>query len=142
MSSSHDTHFALPSYDDSETAAFIRNDIDRNFQIRSPDTILTQTGLFSHLVDNQFYLTHDSKNSMKNIANSSVTSSSSHKPSAPSTIYTAILKQIKDKKIGFDFLTDIELMSFLTSVISNIDTFYRITDLSESLTLFFRLVIA
>ena len=50
-------------------------------------------------------------------------------------------KQVNNKKIGFDFQTDIELMPFLRAVISTIDKSYHVTNLSEALTLFFRLAI-
>ena len=52
MLSFHDTHIALTSYDNSKTNAFIRNDINPSFPIRSPDAILSQTGLFSRFFDN------------------------------------------------------------------------------------------
>ena len=53
-----------------------------------------------------------------------------------------ILRQIFNDKIGFDFLTNSELMSFLIAVLSTIDRSYQSTDLSESFRLFSELIIA
>lgn len=143
ISSSRDTIIALPRYDSNQISMLIRNDISQKFPIRHLDAFLTKTSSFSHLIENQFHLTYDSKTSINNSSKSLVSSGQSGISSiTPSDIYTLILKQINNKKIGFDFLTDIELMPFLTSIISTIDKSYQIHDLSESLILFSKLIVA
>ncbi|CAF3444783.1 unnamed protein product, partial [Rotaria sp. Silwood2] len=71
-----------------------------------------------------------------------VDSNQSHIPGLSPGPSGIVLRQRSNNKIGFDFLTNTELTSFLTAVVSIIDKCYQITDLSESLNLFSQLIAA
>ncbi|CAF2145617.1 unnamed protein product [Rotaria magnacalcarata] len=70
-----------------------------------------------------------------------VSSDQSDISSIPTAKYTVTLRQINNRKVGFDF-ADIELMLFLTFIISTADKAYQITDVSESLIVFSQLIVA
>ena len=102
---------------------------------------LIKSSSFTHFVKDQFYLTYDVKYSTS-YSSRLVKSRSQSTPVIPTATYTALQKQIINRQVGFDFLTDIELTSLLTSVLSRIEKSYQITDITESLNLFSQFIVA
>ena len=139
---SRDMLTALPRYNNNQISNLIRNDISRIFQIHRRHPFITKTNPIVHYIDNQFYLTNNIENSPLNSTTTLVDINQSNIPYISLSPSSIILKQIINNKIGFDFLTNTELMSFLSAILSLIDKSYQITDLSESLNLFFQLIAA
>jgi hypothetical protein len=132
----------LPRYDDDQISNFIGNDISRIHRAHPRNEFIMKKNSVVHLINGQFHSTNGIKNSLHDSTKSLVDSNESNIPRLSPPAPTIILRQINNNKIGFDFLTDAELISFLTATIATIDTSYQITDLSESLNLFSQLIVA
>jgi hypothetical protein len=140
--SSRDVSTALPRYDGNQISTLIRNDISRILRNHRTDANITKTNSVVHFVDNRIHSTTNIKNTLVSSTKSSADSDQSDILRVSPVPSTIILKQISNSKIGFDFLTNAELMSFLNAIMSTIDKSYKITDISESLILFSQLIIA
>ncbi|CAF1037499.1 unnamed protein product [Didymodactylos carnosus] len=133
---------ALPRYDSDQISSFIGKDLHRIFRIHRPDEFIIKTNSVVHLVNDRFHLTNDIKNSLLDSTKFLVDTNQSDIPRISQRPSSIILRQINNNKIGFDFLTNTELRSFLAAIVSIIDKSYKITDLSESLDLFSQLIVA
>ena len=140
--SSSDIINSLPRYDINQTSNFIRNDISRILRVHRLDKYIATKNSTIHLIDDQFHATNGIK---KSLLYSSRFHIEDDKPDilqispTPSTI---VFRQIANNRIGFDFLTNAELISLLIAAVSTIDKSYQVTDLSASLNLFGQLIIA
>ncbi len=139
--SSRDMVTALPRYDSDQVSNYIGNDINRICRIHRPDAFTINTNSTVHFIDNQLHSTNTIKNSLLNPTKSLVDSNQSDIPRIALKSHSIILRQISNNKIGFDFLNNAELMSFLTAIVATIDKSYKITDLSETLNLFSQLIV-
>ncbi|CAF0985289.1 unnamed protein product [Didymodactylos carnosus] len=140
--SPRDIATALPRYDSNQASSLIQNDISRIFRIHRPDSFATKTNSAVHFIGNQFHSIINIKKSLFDSTNFLVDGNQSDIPRVLPGPSNIILKQINNNKIGFDFLTNAELRLFLTTIISSIDKFYKINDLSKSLNLFSQLIAA
>jgi hypothetical protein len=141
--SSRDALTALPRYDRNQVSNLILDDINRIFQIHHlRDAFITKTNSIVHYIDNRLYSTNNIENSLLNSTNTLVDNNQSNIPYISSSASSIILRQIINDKIGFDFLTNTELMPLLSASLSLIDKSYQITDLAESLNLFSQLIAA
>jgi len=140
--SSSDIVTLLPRYDSNQISNFIANDIKRALQVYRFDELIAEKNSTIHLIHDQVHSINGNQKSVLDSTNSLVENDipdiTQISPISPSIV----LRQITNNKIGFDFLTNTQLSSFLIAVVSTIDRSYQLTDLSESLSLFSQLVIA
>ena len=140
--SPRETATILPRYDNDQVFNFIAKDLHRVHQNNHRNKFILKTNSAAHLIDDQFHTTNDIKYPPLDSSKFVVDTNQSDIIRMTPTSSAAILRQITANKIGFDFLTNTELMPFLSAVMSSIDKSYKITDLSESLDLFLQLIVA
>jgi hypothetical protein len=138
---SRDTVTALPRYDDDQVSSIIRGDISQLIRTHTDDVFITKTNSIVSYFDSQFHLPNAMKKSALPSTRSLQSSNYFNIPRVSISAYRILLTQITNNKIGFDFLTNPELMSLLTATMSAVDKSYRVNDLYESLAIFSQLIV-
>jgi hypothetical protein len=140
--SPRETITPLPRYTSGQLSNYFRNDISRIFESYRPDTFVTEANSIVHFVADHFHSTNFTRSALTDSDVSLIRNNQSDVQRIAHGSSTIISRQIHDKKIGFDFLTDAELMSFFSIIFAEIDKSYEVTDLSESLEIFTEIVVA
>ncbi|CAF1376471.1 unnamed protein product, partial [Didymodactylos carnosus] len=138
---SRDTVITLPRYDSHQVSYLIQEDVKRIFRIPRTDTAMLKMYSIIHYINNQFHWTNDIENSVLDSTKIPLASNQSSIPRILPTAFARILTQMRNNKIGFDYLTSNQLASFLTAAMSAIDKSYQMEDLSEALNTILQLIV-
>ncbi|CAF1314519.1 unnamed protein product [Adineta ricciae] len=138
---SRDKDNALPRYDTNHIFSSIRSNLQKMLQLHQSLEQIAKQDFITHLVGEQFHGIEHIQKSLQYLTSTQIENGKPNIFQISSTTLVNVFKQINNNKITFDFLTDIELRSFLLATISMIDNSYQIIDLSESLKLFTDLII-
>ncbi len=138
---SRDTITALPRYNKNQISNFVENDLAQALRLHSSNELIAKANSIVHLIDYKFHDEATTKQSLLDSHNFLMNNNRSNIPRISPIPSALIHRQIANNKIGFDFLTDVELTSFLTKIMTMIDKSYQVTDLSETLSIFNELIV-
>ncbi|CAF1676908.1 unnamed protein product, partial [Adineta ricciae] len=130
---SRDKDNALPRYDTNHIFSSIRSNLQKMPQLHQSLEQIAKQDFITHLVGEQFHGIEHIQKLPQYLTSTQIENGKPNIFQISSTTLVNVFKQINNNKITFDFLTDIELRSFLLATISMIDNSYQIIDLSESL---------
>ncbi|CAF1491245.1 unnamed protein product, partial [Adineta steineri] len=140
MLTSNHNSYAFSNYDIDTVSKLNTKDITQVLSQHRSDIILKDTNSSTHFINNHFrYLTHNDNALPSTSFINSIDNNDALRFRAKAI--DMIIKQLNNNIINFEYLSPIELRSFLTAVFSNIDTSYTITNIKESLNIFIKLVI-
>ena len=141
ISQSHDVVSALPRFDDRRISRLIGNDIGRLLRIHRSKKFVTEINAVVHLVHDEFYSVNYTKGALDMQPTSPSEDEQLDIPKITESVQKTILRKVNEKRLGFDYLPDADLISLFTALSASIDKSFQLYDLQEAYQYFSQLII-
>ncbi|CAF3366945.1 unnamed protein product [Rotaria sp. Silwood2] len=129
------------AYNQAYISRAIQQDIGRIFSYHKINKIIAKAKSIVYFVDDTFYVTRSNSQSiMSNFTISTGVNERTLIHRAPNTA-TLALEQVFNNKVGYDFLTDEQIVEFLPIISSTISQKFEIEDIKENMNMFINMII-
>jgi hypothetical protein len=136
----------FPNADKDSLSRLIGQNLTETLAHHNPERHLREFQVMAHLVDDRFIQgTRDETSLPLSAPSTGATLQQQQDRRIPRFSQTAsaeILSQLRNQKIGFNFIPDDQIKAFLTAIFLTIDKSYVVSDVRESLEVFQQLVVA
>ncbi|CAF1544846.1 unnamed protein product [Adineta ricciae] len=129
------------SYDSENVSKLINKEINQVLMQYHTDHIIKEAQSTAHFIDKQFYYNKKEESNPIALPTNNTVDTYSNIPHFYSTTIETIQKQIMTNKIGFDFLSQVDLNFFLSTIYAKFDRTHIIENTKQSLVIFLQTVI-
>jgi hypothetical protein len=138
---SHHTAHTSPSFNINNMSRLITKDISRILMQDHPEGIIKDNKTIVHFVDDQFHYPQNNKKISITASPQTAIDNYFDFTLMHPTSAELIVEQIKNNKIGFEYLSDTDLKKFLSTIFTSIDTSYINYDVQDILDTFTQLIV-
>lgn len=141
IAQSHDVVSALPRFDGKRISRLIGNDIGRLLRVHRTKKFVAAIDAVVHLANDQLYSVNNTDGAIEMRPTSLSEDEEMDIPRLIESVQKTILRKVNEKRLGFDYLPDADLMSLFTAISASIDESLQVRDVQEAYQYFSQLII-
>ena len=129
---SYDIVSALPRFNERQISHLLGNDLARLLRIHRSKKFVADINSIVHLARDEFYSVNGTNIAIEMQPPSPFEDEQIRIPKMTESVQRTILRKVNEKRLGFDFLPDADMMSLFTAISASIDKSFQLHDIQEA----------